>query len=719
MKKNNEEPQHHPHMVTIAKVTKKEAYLPTVRQRHKKEFKKPKSNETTKWLAEMNDWRMLECPKEKALALSSIVEDTIKGHSGRLSEIRDAISQYDRREYSATVTSGLSTMGLVTLDKNANGGTQSNSSFARMMSGSGLGNASGLGNDSSQDEASYATAINLLRSCCNTLLSKVSKYAILPRIATIGADYHVKDKAKKADRFLRGMFKKLDVRKYTTQALLHSSLYGYGFVKVCITNGKLSIATVNPDEVYVDYHDGHYNKPSTMYQICLSSILTLIANYPEKADELRNIKQASSTSTTTTTYNRANKGANSGDKTSVIVSEVWDLPYGDKAGFHAIFCGDVMLFEEEWNVDYLPILKLEYIPPVTGYYPRGLAHEIGAIQREHDKVTRRIALAQDLISSPKILMRKGSSINPAFYTNEVGTILEVDELDDVRVLTPQSIAGDTFNYVEMLKNSAYETSGVSRLAASAKMPSGVDRASGRALREYHDLETERFASLTLSWEAFHRDLGETILREINRAGLDYVVDSYSRNHPLCRITFDDLNLDVDNLVIQIFGVPDLPSTPAGRIQLAEELTASEYLTPEEASELVNVPDIDSLLELKQAPRKACEKIVSRIMNEREYMPEVDKFLDLEYLQEILILHYNNVIANMDEEDRETERLLTKIKKVLIMADRLTKSLQPPAEAPAAPMMPMEGMMGEMGMPPDPMADPAMLMMGAPPPMMPM
>ena len=633
------------------------------------------------------DWRVEEDPKLKAQKATSSLIEIIFQHTDRLNEVRVGMAQYDKRNYTSTFSHGLGELGVISFNR------------SRLES----------------DE--YALSINLLRSCCDTLLSKISKHGILPRIVTSGAHYHIRDKAKRTDRWVRGMFKKLKVRNYTTKALLHASIFGYGFVKVCCDGDKIELTTVNPDEIFVEMGDSHYGEPTTMYQTKLINKTELQSMFPEFVNEIENIPPV------TDNFNGMRYGGASGRTTNtLIVAEVWDLPKGKKGeegyikGSHCIMCGDVMLFEEEWEVDYFPIIKIEYTPPITGFYPRGLAHILGGIQAEYDDVIARMAEAQDLISHPTILLREGSTLTPSKISNEIGTILEVTEMNDIQIINPVSIAGDTFNYAAEIKNSAYEISGISRLSAASRLPTGIDGASGRALREYNDMESERFSSLTLSWEAFHKDIAEIILKEINRCNMDFIVKNINKNSPLQPIKYKDLQLDIDDIVIQMFSVPDLPNKPSAKIQLAEELVQSGYLSPEEAADLIGMPDVDSTLELKTSPRKAVEKILSRVINEVNYFPDIDQFLDLEYFRLQALLHYNNVIANMDDEDDATNELLDKLKTILVQIDRI---MQEEANRMAEAMPqgdPMADPMADMADPMAGMADPMAAMAGMADPM---
>lgn len=610
------------------------------------------------------DWRVEEDEKTKVERFMNDVCAVIEQHKGRLDEIRQGTFLYDSRKYTNLLGIQLGGLGF--------------SSYA------GYGDGWGDGFD---------LKMNLIRANVDTLVSKIGKNKILPRILSSGGSWHAQSQSKKADRWIRGMFRKLDVADKSVRALLHCCIFGYGFIKVCADSDGLDIVNVNPDEVFVEAGDSHYGTPSTMYHVTVVNRTVLQAQFPDKAELLENVASIPGQNQNYTKTSRASD--------TILVVEGWTLPNGCLRGEHIICCGDVMLFQEEWDKDYFPIVKMEYGPPVFGFYPRGLAHILQGMQEEHDDVLNRMSEAQHLVSKPLVFLQEGSTLNEEHLSNEIGTVYTVSSMNDFQVITPVSIAGDTFNYADKILGYASQVSGVSQVAMSGRMPAGIDGASGKALREYNDMQTERFVYLAQSWERLHKKLGEIILKELRSCGSDFVVNATGRNKPMETINFKDLDLDIDDIVVQIFPVPDLPSTPAAKIQYVEELTQSGQLKPEEALDLLEITDVDATIELKQAPRNLVKKIVERVVNDPNYDPfdDVNEYIDLQYMRELALLHYNQVLVNEDEGWREAA---DKLKQIIVTVDGLlTENEQTPQEvmpsaatpgaAPQQPGMPDQAM----------------------------
>jgi len=171
------------------------------------------------------------------------------------------------------------------------------------------------------------------------------------------------------------------------------------------------------------------------------------------------------------------------------------------------------------------------------------------------------------------------------------------------------------------------------------------------------------------------------------------------------IQYSDLDLDIDDIVVQIFAVPDLPSTPAGKIQYVEELTQSGQLKLEEAMDLLEMTDVDAMIELKQAPRNLVRKIIERVVNDTGYDPfeDISEYVDLQYLREMALLYYNQVLLNEDENYEDVSDVL---KQVIVTVDGMLESPEPAVPTEATALPPELGGMPAAPMAGAPMAAPA-------------
>ena len=66
-----------------------------------------------------------------------------------------------------------------------------------------------------------------------------------------------------------------------------------------------------------------------------------------------------------------------------------------------------------------------------------------------------------------------------------------------------------YQQLQRLIDYAYQVTGISSLAASSQKPQGIN--SGAALREYDDLQTDRFAAISRRYDLMYVDLAYKII----------------------------------------------------------------------------------------------------------------------------------------------------------------------------------------------------------------
>jgi hypothetical protein len=606
------------------------------------------------YITEVKSWQ--ECDDESLGAvLATTLNEIIKEHSARLDMHLKAVSAYDNREYTTVFEA------------------------AAQQACEGF-------------KLDQQVTFNVIRSAVATLTAKVGKNKILPRITTTNAKWRKRKQAARVEKFVRGLFKQLNVNQVMEKALVNCVLSGDGFVKVCNDGDDITLERVLPDEVFVDYIDAYNGEPQAMYQIKVMNIRKVCNMCPDREDELM---ETGLTDHHLLTLDELSIGGIRSRNDHVVLIEAWSLGYGKTPGRHVVTCGSMVLLDEEWDRDYFPIVRIQYNQPERGYYAQGLYQDVAPLQRELSFTFRRIADTQRLGSAFKVFVRKGS-VPPSKVTNAIGECIEVEDPRDVQVVAPPALSGEQFSYVSQLKAFSYEASGVSSLSAASKLPTGIDGASGKALREYTDIETERFALLAQEWERAHERLATVLIKEIAKNG-DFFVKSFSRTSPLEKINFKDLQIEIDDISIAIFPASALPDRPEARFKAVQEWIQAGFIDKESAMELLDSPDLDAFSQVDNAPKTAVDAIIDDAV-ENQIKRSVEPFFDLQYLVEQATLFYNFVYGEAEDIDDDITQVTLDILRDLIEdANAMLESLQPqdPAAAPpglAAPA-PASGEMG--------------------------
>jgi len=546
-------------------------------------------------------------------------------------------------------------------------------SYTNLYDDSNAGSLLNLGIHNTFMEQSYT--YNVVRSCVSTLASKIGKAIILPRVTVSGATFAGNEKARKVDRVLRGLYRKYRVNDVMKKTLLHCLLFGNGFTKVMNDgDGGLIVEPVAPDELFVDMADGYYDNPLNMYHMKLIGRDKLKAMFPDKA---KYIDAAS-----------AHKPTNhDGDDCLDIIPviEAFRRSTSDEEGRRSLVIDTVVLEDEAWDREYFPFVKMNYVPPIAGFYTKGLGHELSGIQQELSNTLEKIAEAHRLSAGMGVVVGEGAGVDESAITNEVGFILRVKDPNQIKFSAIPAMSNEVYAHAQNLYNKAYEIAGVSQLSAGSKRPPSLR--SGEALKEYADRETERFALLAQEYLITHSRVAELILKELDAEGSDMEIAVFDSELSLDKISFSDLALDIDNIMVKIFSVSDLPSRPEAKKDTIVEYLSAGFMTLDEARELLDMPDLGRYDLLNNASRKAVDKFIGKILSDPDFdFDQIDDNMDLGLMREKAIQAYNYAYVHLEDEDNY-EDIQDKLVRLITSITELETSLQQQAQPAAAPQAP--------------------------------
>jgi len=451
---------------------------------------------------------------------------------------------------------------------------------------------------------------NLVQACSDTLLNKVSKNAPRARFLTDFGEWSNRKKAEQREKFVFGEFYKSKIYEKTPYTLLQCLIFGDGWFKVWNRDGKIKAAPRLTTQVYVNEADmlGDEMKPREIFEIAFIDIEKLKQLYPAKAEKLASIQPA-----------EAPFYINSNPYSKLIcVVEYFRMVCGDDKGEHRIIAGDTDLIKPEaWNRP-LPYAHIGFMDNPIGFYSKGVAEVLTGHQVEVNRTLRKISDTVRL-SSSKVLYDYNSKIVKAHFNNDVGTMIGYLG-QPPQFINPPAMNGEMFSWLQYTVQRAYEEIGISQLSAASAKPAGLN--SGKALREYSDIETERFAALVKKWESLHIQIAELVLEEASAIAKEkgnYKV--LAPNSKGCAvIDFKSIDMEKDSYYIQCYPTSMLPKTPAGRLEYVQEMAAAQFITPEEALSLLDFPDTEKITRFKASPMEDALATVDYMLEEGIYLP---------------------------------------------------------------------------------------------------
>lgn len=526
---------------------------------------------------------------------------------------------------------------------------------------------------------------NVVQAATDTLAAKISKHRPRPVFLTDGAKWKEQQKAKKLGRFSEGQFAYAKVYEKDDLVFLDAAVFGDGGYKLFIDdNGKVNVERVFIDELLVDTADARYGKPRQMFQMKLCHREKLIAEYPEHEKEIMDAKPLT-----------GSEQAGFGDM--IRVWEAWHLrsSKNSKDGIHCVCLDDGVELEcEEWRLDRFPFVFYAFNPKQCGFWNQGVAEMLTGIQIELNRVAQSISRQIQRRGKGRIFMPLAAKVPASHIDNSIAPVIYFNGNVPPIVDNSNSVAQEEFLYIGQLYEKAFQIVGVSEMSVAAKKPSGLDAAV--ALREYEEIESERFAKQHQRWDRFHMELAEAMLDFVREFGGKGYVTKYEHKRYMETISWEDVKHEPGEYAIKMLPSSSLPQLPGARRQSVKELLADGMIDLATARALLDFPDLEAETNIANAARDDADAIISRILDEdTEEVEMPEKYSNLELIVERGTAAYLYAKNHGASEDK-----LNKLSALIDSAAAKLKAAQAPMGPPPGPELPPGP--GPSGAPPVPM-----------------
>lgn len=524
----------------------------------------------------------------------------------------------------------------------------------------------------------HSVTLNIVQSMVDTVTSKITKNRPKLSFLTNGGDYTLQNRARKLSKFISGQFQQSKYYKKSTQAFRDACILGTGAVKIYRNGTEVCAERVFIPELTVDDNESIYGEPRQLHQTKYINKDVLIGMFPEHEEYIVALVS-----------NPSVLGANqSFDPSSnmIKVIESWHLPSSSEAedGLHCISIANKTLMSEPWTKKYFPFVFLRWQERPIGFFGQGISEQLTGLQLEINKILRTIQIAMHLVSVPKLLVDAASKVVPAHLNNKIGGIIKYYGKAPTYAALG-SIPSELFMQLDRLYTRAFEVVGVSQLSAQSTKPAGLN--SGKALRTYNDLESERFLEVSYRYEQSFIEAAEIFIdlaKDINESlGGKYEVNSASSKF-LDTIKWEDVDMDSSKYSMQIFPMAALSGTPADRLSDVQELLAAGFISKEDGMKLLDFPDLEQFYKFNNAGSVDIDKAIELIVEDGVYQtpePYQNLALGIQKMQQAY-LHYRT--SGLSESSLELFRRWMEDATVLIAkASTANQVEQAPAGNPNA------------------------------------
>lgn len=469
---------------------------------------------------------------------------------------------------------------------------------------------------------SNSLKLNVIQSCVDTVTNKISKNNPRIKFLTTDGDESQQSTAKKLNKFIDGQFYKTKIYEKGQMSFRDAAINGDGIIKTYRVKNEIRAERIIPLEILVDDNESLYGTPANLYQKKWISREQLLADYPDFATE---ISMAKTQADADYSSFRPTNGTKTPDM--ILTIEAWHLPTNEKKdnGRHVICIDSATLYDDPagWCYDYFPFSFIKWNKRPVGFYGKGLGDDLRGIQIEINKTVRTISLSNQLVGVPRLFVNSATKIVDAHINDNVGNIIRHDG-PIPQFVNAQPIHPDVVSWLRELYQKAYELSGVSQLSAQSKKPSGLD--SGVAIREFNDIESERFILIGQAYERFYMDIADKMLDLAQEIEQDETLTKEERNQEVeviekkfvGKITWKEINLKNCSYVMRMHPVSSLTGTISDKLQQVNEYINLGVIQREDAAELLNFPDVEAFMTLETAAVEDIKKTIELILTKGEY-----------------------------------------------------------------------------------------------------
>ena len=347
----------------------------------------------------------------------------------------------------------------------------------------------------------------------------------------------------------------------------------------------------------------------------------------------------------------------------------------------------ILLLDEKWDKK-MPYSLFRINEAEEGVVGVGIAQKLYAIHVAITHIVNKIFTGIRRVCVPRVYVQAGAKPSASDISSVPGEIIEVNDLKTNKPIfeTPPPTNPMAIDFLERLWQKGFDVIGISQLSAAGRVPAGLERASGIAIRSYQQIETERFQLMRADYEEMFIELA---VKSIKLSSDSMLPKGLSRKQ--IEDAKDDLTIWNSSL---------LPETPAGRLATVSDLLNSQLINPQQALTLIESPDTERFLSSENSRSKAIEMLIEKALDEKRtptIYPELGLELYLDKVQKsfsMLLLEEgegSNKLALLSPLIKELEEKINEQTRTASALQAVAQGGQTPG-----PQQPLEGMQAMAG-----------------------
>ena len=413
------------------------------------------------------------------------------------------------------------------------------------------------------EETSSDVQQNIIKSCIDTLVSKIAAQKVRPFFNTVHGSFRDFQICKQAQQYFDLLYDMQNVGQTVDMSFRDCCIFAKGVVYCDEMEKKIKRAM--PFNVYTRPSEETYGKLTRVYYKQKDYPVTLLPKYIQEK-----IK-------TNLQY--------------VNVGLYYDIVNHVKAYYIPQSSGEENLIVEKYERDTLPFVFIHYSNPVVGSDATSIVDLLYGIQIEIDTILQKITEASRLNPAMTFFLPEGSQIKAGQLNNRVGNIITYRPTPNmtsspVTTSTPAFIDDQYIQLLDNLKTTAYELTGISKLSAQSAKPVGID--SGLGLRTITNIESERFQTQFNQVIRMYVEIARTCI-----SVFDPNEDILPQDQKRVNIKWSDIVEEYEKMSIQYSGADALSKDPATKLQQLQVLAQAGVISQTRIAQLMEIPDLES------------------------------------------------------------------------------------------------------------------------------
>ena len=477
---------------------------------------------------------------------------------------------------------------------------------------------------------------NVIRSCIDTLGSKIASQKVTPFFNTVNGTFREIQVVKAAQQFFDILYDELNVNKTVVQAFVDSCITDRGIIYV--NKDNKNIERIQPWQFFFDPREYAYGQ--------LTHCAFKKTDYP------------------------ASLLTEKTDLQTVTLHEYWSI----KEHIHATYIEELNKVSfDKWDANILPFAILRWSNPVKASSSTCVVDLLFGIQKQINYLLSQIKDASKSSFGIKYIVPTDSDVKINRLNNSNGEVIEYtpqmtpNGVMPVQPITPAFMDGQWFTALQQFKQDAYEMVGISQLSAMSQKPSGLN--TGVGLQTMEDIESDRFETQLNSVIRVYVDIAK-ICMEVFDPLEEVLPSSIYRGH----ITWKDITEARNLMSIQFSSLDKISKDPVVKQQIISQWVNSGYISRAHAMQLLEIPDDVRGYSLMNRDLNAVLAVIDDCIEKDIY--DIPIYINTSLLKEEIV---STLLSLKAAQNPENEVDIEKLQRLMYEAEAMNKNAMTSAE----------------------------------------